>query len=217
MTVSHDKQPPDPTDATITYASIKARGWTESLINQFCPEPLRYQASPVFRSSVPSRLYALAEIEAIETSPAFQDAKARIEARRRAARSNAANHRLATLARVESLPLPAIPRYPLETLKEKAIAYYAARWAAQGMGKPATGQEEEEWGARMAVNFLQHAVAPYEELMRATAGHIGAAEARSLLRTRLLHAIAEAYPALAAECTRQIAQAPDSPRRRLRC
>ncbi len=216
MTASPDKQPHDPTEATITYAGIKARGWTETLINQFCPAPLRYQASPVFRSSVPSRLYALAEIEAIETSPAFQDAKARIEVRRRAARSNAAKCRQATLARVDSLPPPAIPRYPLETLKDKAIADYDARWAAPGVEKPATDQEAEEGGPRLAVNYLQHAVAPYEELMRAITGRIGAVAARRLIRTRLLHAIAEAYPALAAECTRQIAEELDSPPRRLR-
>lgn len=50
---------------------------------------------------------------------------------------------------------------------------------------------------------LRHVETDYDWLLDSVAGRVGVIEARMLIRKRVLNAIADQYPYLAAECERQ--------------
>jgi hypothetical protein len=56
---------------------------------------------------------------------------------------------------------------------------------------------------RWAVNYLRQVETDYDWLLDSVTGRVGVAEARRLIRERVLNAIAEQYPSLGAECARQ--------------
>jgi hypothetical protein len=56
------------------------------------------------------------------------------------------------------------------------------------------------------VNFVRHNLTAYDHSLAATAGKIGVHAAVAILRQRVYQAITAAYPDLADECQRQLAE-----------
>jgi hypothetical protein len=65
----------------MTIPTLKARGWTETLIRQYLGAPDSSCPNPYYRSAAPMRLYARARVEAVEASPAWPTVQKRVAQR----------------------------------------------------------------------------------------------------------------------------------------
>jgi hypothetical protein len=60
----------------------KGRGWTESLINRFLPEPCEIKPNPYYDSAPPMLLYSLDRVLTIESSEEFKAEKEKADKRK---------------------------------------------------------------------------------------------------------------------------------------
>ncbi len=88
-----------------------------------------------------------------------------------------------------------------ETLLDLAIDHYNARSNGNYVG--ASRDSDPDFLERIQVNFLRHELTNYDWHLGQLKGYTGVEEARGRVRERVLDAIAEAYPDLASECSRQ--------------
>jgi len=97
----------------------------------------------------------------------------------------------------------------LEMATARAIRSFNDRAATRAYGDydPATPDSDPAFLARITVNYLRHERTSYDALGAQLFGLVGREEAHDLLRERVLAAIADAYPSLAAECATQVRQA----------
>jgi hypothetical protein len=151
------------------------------------------------------RLYARARVEAFEASPAWPRLQERV-ARRKAAAAKAIETKTQRLwDYLDELEI-AVPVMPLAELTEQACAHYndrqsvRERWDAQ----EATPASDPSFLERISVNYLRHRLSAYDEELAHLFGKVGVREAYQELNEMVYHAIATAYPTLAAECTRQL-------------
>jgi hypothetical protein len=179
-------------------AALRERGWTPSLILRLLGEPDELRRNPYYRKAAPMRLYAADRVEAIEQTPVF------LEARQQAARwiegaKKAAETRRATLMRqiaemtvsVEALPLPVVRRHALSVFNNRT---------EQDPASETSGVFLE----RVTVNYIRHRLTTYDRHLEAEAGRVSIREAGYAIRKRVYVEIAAVYPALAAECQRQL-------------
>lgn len=62
------------TSDLLAKSDLKKRGWTDSLIKRFLPEPDEIRPNPKYRSAAPMILYLAARVAAIEADCDFQAA-----------------------------------------------------------------------------------------------------------------------------------------------
>jgi len=189
----------------ITKTGLKERGWTESLIKRFFPVPTKEAPNPYYRSvGAPMKLYDLDKVGSIESSPNFVQAKIVAEKRKDAGIKSAEKKRKTTIKWAETLPNPDIPVYSKKKLYKLACQHYNDLWLLRGcIDKRADVRQSTDFLNRISVNYLRHALSPYEERLIATRGMVGASEARQIIRERILATIAVKYPCLSNECERQ--------------
>lgn len=194
--------------AHVSLAGLRARGWTPALITTFLGAPDKTVDNPHYRSAAPMRLYALARVEAVEASEAYQQAVAASAARRQGARQAAQTKRAALLAAVEKLRI-LVPVYEPAALTHAACEHYNWRQAArewQDWSEPATPESHPDFLARIQVNFIRHRLTAYEGELEQIYGKVGVREAYLAINRKLYAAIAAAYPALAEACQHQLAR-----------
>ncbi|PSR20024.1 MAG: hypothetical protein C7B45_16965 [Sulfobacillus acidophilus] len=192
----------------MTRARLKSeRFWTDALIRRYLGTPDHLAPNPHYRSGPPMTLYNLDRVIACEQQPEVAQALQRVAERRpqrqRAAQDAAERQRRAVLdwVRAQTIHIPVLPH---KVLIRQACDHYNALWMDRGRDdKWATPSDDPAFLARIAVNYLRHACSPYEDRLDDLFGQIGATEGRLLLEHRVLTAIAQQYPALAAECQRQ--------------
>jgi hypothetical protein len=110
-------------------------------------------------------------------------------------------------AEIEARPVP-VPKLGRDELLRCAIEDYNGRASARAgwNGREATADSDPAFLARIAVNYVRHSLTRYERDLDRLAGKIGRGEGERLIRRKAYAAIAEAYPHLAAECGRQLAE-----------
>lgn len=199
----------------LTVARLKERGWTDALIRDHLGNPDKTKRNPHYASAAPMKLYALERIEDQESKPLIAAAlKAVAQARpvkSQRGLASAAEARAATLASVSSVEID-VPALAPDQLGREAIAHYNALWADRGRPeKEAREDSNQEFLERIQVNYLRHMLTNYENILARQRRRIGAAQARALAKSRILEAIAKAYPALLDECNRQAGIAPIAP------
>jgi hypothetical protein len=203
MTRAHT--PPAP--AHVSVAGLKARGWTPALITTFLGEPDTLVANPHYRSAAPMRLYAVARVEAVEASPAWQETQEARHARKAAAQRATQTKRAALLREVAALDI-LVAVLPEAELTARACAHYNAlqddreRWDRL----PATPESHPDFLRRITVNMLRHRYSSYERRLADVYGKVGVREAYAQINQNVYGAIAAAYPALAEECAAQLAR-----------
>jgi hypothetical protein len=184
----------------IGLAGLRARGWTPKLIERFLDPPERTAPNPHYRSAAPMRLWSLETVLKAEQDPAFQEALAQAQRRRKGARKGALRRRELTLELARNLPLQ-IERIPPDELLQLVQEDYLERKGEWVEFKP--------WGRpgplrdRLCVNYLRHEASEYDLHLEILQGKTGIAQAYLVLWERITQAIAEAYPQLAAEAWRQ--------------
>lgn len=192
-----EKQP-----AMVSVAGLKARGWTQSLID-LLGEPDLLKRNPHYAKAAPMRLYDPTRVAQIEASEQFSAAKAG-SARRRAGAQAAVETKRATLMRQVREMQVAVDVRSLAWIRHQAIeAYNDRNWDAL---ESASKYSSTEFLERIMVNFIRHNLTAYDTALEEVAGRVGKASAVQAIRTKIYDAIAAAYPTLADECGRQLAR-----------
>lgn len=186
----------------------KERGWTETQIKAFLPEPDKTARNPFSRKAAPMKLYALERVETVEGTDEFRRAREASRKRQLAARGRALEKKKQAVAVAEALELRIAPE-SWDEVQRKAIEHYNSRLRRnQSPAGPRTTRSRLD---RLTVNYLRHKQTSYEEELKDFKGVVGVGEAYLVVRNRILDLIAQAYPALEAECERQKFEAPDLP------
>jgi hypothetical protein len=184
----------------ISVAGLKARGWTQSLID-LLGEPDLLRRNPYYAKAAPMRLYDPARVAQIEASEQFSAAKAGSERRRMGAQAAVETKRATLMRQVREMQVEIEVR-SLAWVKHQAIeAYNERNW--NGL-ESASKYSSTEFLERIMVNFIRHNLTAYDTALEEVAGRVGKAPAVQAIRTKIYDAIAAAYPALANECGRQL-------------
>lgn len=178
----------------------KDRGWTDTHIKTFLPEPDQLARNPFSRKAAPMKLYSLERVLQVEATPEFRKAKEASRTRQIAARERALAKKKEAVAVAESLPLRINPE-PWPVVRQKAIEHFNKR--LKRSQSPASLKTVKHRLDRLTVNYLRHQQTSYEDELKAFKGVVGVGEAYLVVRRRILDLIAEAYPDLAEECERQ--------------
>jgi hypothetical protein len=64
----------DIVNSFITKTELKARGWTDGMINKFMPEPDKKQENPKYQRAPQMCLYSVIRVTDIEHSQEFHEA-----------------------------------------------------------------------------------------------------------------------------------------------
>ncbi|MCG2624885.1 hypothetical protein LVY72_23630 [Arthrobacter sp. I2-34] len=186
----------------------KDRGWTDTQIKTFLPEPDQLARNPFSRKAAPMKLYALARVLEIEASEEYRKAREASRTRQLAARERALAKKKEAVAVAEALPLRINPE-PWPVVQQQAIEHFNRRLRrGQSPAGPRTVQHRLD---RLTVNYLRHQQTSYETELRAFKGVIGVGEAYLVVRNRILDLIAATYPNLRTECERQKFEEADLP------
>lgn len=186
----------------------KERGWTETQIKTFLPEPDQTARNPFSRKAAPMKLYALDRVEAIEATPEYQKAREASRTRQLAARGRALAKKKEAVAAAEALELRIEPE-PWQDMQDKAIEHFNSRLRrSQSSASRKTSTARLD---RLTVNYLRHKQTSYEEELKDFKGVVGVGEAYLVVRNRILDLIADTYPQLRTECERQKFDAPELP------
>jgi hypothetical protein len=191
---------------TFTATDLKARGWTNGLINRFLGEPDATRRSPFYRRGSPIKLYEASRVQEVETSPQFAEAIRKATVKSKAA-SQAAQRRADSLLAVVKAIEITVRRIDLQTLRREAIKEWEAN-KLEGGRFDADGQEADEATVRRwMVNYARHRLTVYDAIIEGLYAKVGKQQAYKLLKARTLQAIATAYPELANECRAQAERA----------
>jgi hypothetical protein len=190
---------------TILQRDVLARpGWTKTLLRKLLGAADATKRRP---GGGHYTFYQLARVKQAEQDVTFAAAQAGIVSRREAGKRAADTKRKELLGRVEAVEI-SVPRLAEHDLWRHASKHYEALWTSRGQDKTADYTPGDAGGevfrARITVNYLRHTLTNYERQLASVYGRTGAVDARSVIRRRILDAIARAYPALKAECERQL-------------
>ena len=184
----------------MSATGVKERGWTDTLIRRFLDPPDKLAVNPHYRSGPKMRCYDIARVKATEKTPEWLDAQAKATKRSIAAEKASDKRRKDLFVKIESMWILVDYYEPTERLR-LAIAHYNERLGESR--EPACKNSAPEFLERIQVNYLRHMATDYHEALDDVAGKIGCGEARARIKQRVLDAIAEKHPDLAAECGRQ--------------
>lgn len=180
-----------------TKTDLKTRGWTDSLIRRFLPEPDSYGYSRYGYSC----LYSASKVQSIESSTEFAEARAKAKVRQLAAKKAVKTKRRQTRTMVADIKLT-VPQLEEAELVAQACQNYNSLGVRRGR-EEASSQSDEAFLKRISVNYLRHRLSPYEEYLESLYGRVGRKSAYGPIKQKVLRAIADAYPYLAAECRNQ--------------
>jgi hypothetical protein len=188
----------------LSVAGLKARGWTDGAIRRFLGDADRTAPNPHARSAPPMRLYAVSRVEAVETSDTWRAQQPRRSQRKAAAAKAVQTKRAALRAYVNGVTI-LVPVLQVEDLTRRACDHFNDRQLDRdGWSSPASLTSDAVFLTRIAVNFLRHALSPYDAELDRVFRRIGVQEAYDALNEKVYAAISAIYPALAGECARQL-------------
>lgn len=100
---------------------LRARGWTEAMVQHLLGEPDQRVVNPYYRTAAPMRLYRAARVLAAEHSPSFAERAAKAAARSARAKAIADHKAQALLDQVAVMSVLARRLAP-DAVQQRAIA-----------------------------------------------------------------------------------------------
>ena len=182
----------------ITKTELKERGWTESIIKRFVPDPDATAPNPYNRHGASTKLYNIDRIERVEQTNEFKEAQDKADRRRKSAKKAVETKEQKLLEEIEGWEI-VMECKPLNIVRRDAIRAYNARMP----DVPASLDSDQSFLDRITVNYLRHELSSYDAHLGALFGKVGKGDAYHTIRMKVLRKISKSYPDLAPECTRQ--------------
>jgi hypothetical protein len=176
---------------------LKSRGWTNSMIDEFMPEPDEIKQNPHYKSAAPCNFYLLSRVLRRERSRKFIAAKEQAEKRQQAASKAIATKRKKLREYLDSIVI-GLPRLARDELERRALAHWRA--IRRDHWEPG---ESPTWIDTISVNYLRHELSRYHVILHSIAGRVGAEAASLELFDKVVDEIASVYPHLQEECSNQ--------------
>ena len=187
----------------VSKAGLKARGWTDSLINQFLPECDREARNPHYACAAKMKLYSLSKVESIEASDSFTEALGLIQMRkeRRAQAAIAKKCKMADFIHSAELGIPEMGREELlvialteyNNLYHDLLANYGCREIPHEYS-PLTLDSDPVLLAGLANRYLWSQVPDLTDALRQRFGEKLLDEGLSIFHSRATAIIDNLYP-----------------------
>ena len=185
----------------MSKSELLNRGWTKKSIDLLLPAPTT-KTNPHYKNSAPMLLWDKEEVEKMENTPEFQEAKAK-KLKRTDIASKAVETKTQKLLDEISQYKVTIQKVSNNQLLEYTLGAKEQWYFNRGnYGFTAYGADEETI-QRWEVNFIRHNLTEYDIHCLKLFGKVGKYKAHNLLKNTVLDEIAKAYPHLAAECELQ--------------
>lgn len=184
----------------LTLTALRERGWTASMVKAILGEPDLLKKNPMYAKASLMKLYLESRVLEAEESSAFAEMKERSAPRRAASRKAVETKREALLRQVAEMKV-SVEVISAAEVRRQAIEAYE-RWNEdRDHVRP---DADRSFIDRISVNYVRHHLTIYDEALEEVAGRVGIADAATMIRQKVYGAIANAYPYLTAECTRQM-------------
>ncbi len=196
-----------------TKSQVKERGWTETMIRSFLPEPDETKTNPRYKNAPPMKLFLKERVIEIEATKPFMKMVISSERRKKiskeAAKKTVETKKQRLLEAVEAIEIT-VPTVDIDVLRRRAISDHNERQSDSGRFDSFASEDSmPDFLARIMVNYLRHEMTDYERELHKIEGKTGKNEACIKLKERYLKKIGEKYPGLIAECDRQAVQTSD--------
>lgn len=192
--------------AVLTQTAILERGWTKAML-KLLPAPTE-KRNPHYRSAPPMKLWQAADVEAVENSDAWREAKAKADKRKANAGKAVATKKAKLEAEVDAaLESVAVERVGMRELRDMTLDAKAEWKEFHG------DYDSDPWTApdyvvtRWIVNFIRHNLVEYDYTLGLWKGKTGITAEYPRFRNGVLAKIAAAYadaPEIAEECRKQM-------------
>lgn len=188
-----------------TLSQIKDRGWTDVLIKKYLPEPCLLKNNPVFSSASQMKLYTKTKVYGIERRKLFKEDRIKAEERKNRAKKAVGTKIKNLLEKIKdiSFSLDLIDKHSLIRL---SIQSYNDFYGDRDYFSPSTRKSNPEFLDRICVNYLRHELTSYDDELFEIYNKTGKQLAYKIIKTSVLELIAEKYPYLKDECTRQLSR-----------
>ncbi|TDE87401.1 hypothetical protein [Deinococcus sp. S9] len=182
-----------------TLTGLRARGWTDRLIEAHLGPPDRVRPNPFSKRKPPMRLWLIARVEAAEAEHGIRP-REKSPVRSAAMKASAQRRADAMMAEIDALDIR-VPQMSRGALLRRACAHFNER---RRDGEPATPSSDPAFLARIQLNYLRHAMTDYDALLDERAGRVGIRMGgHARLFRRVMDAISARYPHLAQACEQQ--------------
>jgi chemotaxis protein histidine kinase CheA len=186
---------------------LKERQWTAAMIKKFLGDPDVKADNPVYLCAAAVCFYEKSRVHRLEKSKAFKAEIQRSQSRRAAAKKAVATKQAKTDKLVDdSISSIRVGVRSLDEVCKLAIESYNLRGGGSDF-VAASWSNNDPFLERICVNFLRHEMSTYEYSLQRTLGKVGGKDAYLAIKFAVLEAIAESYPELRNECSRQTVDA----------
>lgn len=182
-------------EPAFTRADLLARGWSKAAIGHILGQPdERIQR---YGGGIITYFHASRVQQAESKTQHWRKSEKRAAASTKTAATRAAS----LLKTIEEMEVH-VTVLPMRELRKRALQHFGQLAVQRGWEPPDVC--DESWHQRIAVNYIRHCLTRYDSYMDSLIGKVGRQDAMKALRQRFYDAIAEHYPELAAECSRQM-------------
>lgn len=185
----------------ITAKKLKEeRGWTDSLIKKYLPNPDETKTNPYYRSGPKMRLFKIDRVNEIEKKEDFIHDKVKTDKRKESTQDAVLTKKCKLRSYIKDIEIY-IPHIEKKSLIKESVDHYNDLHFDQG--KRAFINDDEVFLNRICVNYLRHEASVYETELEKIKGKTGKIAAYSILKERILEQIAKQYDWLEEECNNQ--------------
>lgn len=158
-------------DSHYRAATLKGRGWSESMIRQLLGEADARTQNPLTgRSKAGIRWYLRSRVEAAEHSAQFIALCRKAKNRSATATEVAMRRTAALLEEVEKIPIT-VPQRKLDHVRKEALeAYMRRKWEKDYWDGGGRIRSRATFADRITVNYIRHELTDYDGLLAALRG-----------------------------------------------
>ncbi len=206
--IKNKKGTGDKKDILLSKSQLKERGWTESIIKKFLPEPDMVKKNPIYKSASPMKLYNIKKVKRAEKNTEFKKAIEKSKIRSERMTNIALLKKNKLLEEIDKMEF-SIKVIPIKMVLANSIRSYNEFHGEKSMEygnfdfEPVNVNANSDFLERIEVNYIRHNLTKYDRELEEMAGKIGVNEAVVKIRNRILDSIAEKYPGLKEQCLKQ--------------
>ncbi|MBQ7993643.1 MAG: hypothetical protein IJ252_11515 [Solobacterium sp.] len=190
----------------ITKSTLKERGWSEKLIQEFLPLPREVQNPHYSRMS----MYLWKEKDVIEAEKRQEFAdhleKRKVFQKRAQAAVRTKNEKMKVIL-AKAIEEIEVQELDYEEVVERALQAKQNWYDMTDQYERCAYGADEKTVQRWTVNYIRHNLTKYDAFLWSAKGKTGISFAYPLYRKAVLEKISDVYPYLCEECGRQISRA----------